>query len=469
MEADLCYRTLTEIAGLLRRREVSAVELTRAILARIERLDPGLHSYVTVVPERALERARAAQRELDAGTDRGPLHGIPVAVKDLCFTTGIPTTCASRVLDGWIPEFDATVVARLAAAGAVLLGKLNMTEFAMVGYAPSLPIPRNPWARAFHTGGSSSGSGVATAAGLCFASLGTDTGGSIRNPAAWCGVVGLKPTYGRVSRHGIFPLGMTLDHVGPLTRSVADAAAVLEVIAGADANDPTTLDGPAPECSAALTRGVLGVRIGVDEHYLGEHLHPDVRTALVAALEVLKQEGAEVVPVSIPATPALEEVLEAWPVICGAEAVVAHAATYPVRGDEYGPSFRSFLEYGTTISGAAYARAHLLRLAFARRFQQVFERADVFACPGFVMPPLPADALDPYGPFSTAFTAFMRFTAPLNFSGNPTLSLPAGFTDDGLPHGIQLVGPLLGEALLCQVGYAYEQATEWHHRRPPAE
>jgi len=466
MDADLCYVTLTEAAGLLRRRKISPVELTRAVLARIERLEPQLHSYITVLPERALDRARAAERELAGGTDRGPLHGIPIAVKDLFFTKGVPTTCASRVLAGWIPEFDATVVGYLDAAGAVLLGKLNMTEFAMTGYAPGLPIPRNPWDPARHTGGSSSGSGVATAAGLCFASLGTDTGGSIRFPSAWCGVVGLKPTYGRVSRHGVFPLGMTLDHVGPITRSVADAAVVLEVIAGADANDPTSLDAPVPECSATLSRGVRGVRVGIDEHFMGEHAHPEVVAALMSALEVLQRQRAELVRVSVPA---VEELLEAWSVICSAEAVAAHEATYPARADEYGPSFRSFLEYGTRISGAEYAKAHLLRVAFARRFQEVFEHAEVFACPGFFMQAAPADALDPYGPFSPAFAPFMRFTAPFNFSGNPTLSVPAGFSDNGLPHGIQLVGPLLGEALLCQVGHAYEQATEWHRRRPPVD
>jgi len=461
---DVCYLTLTQVAAMLRRRELSSVELTRRVLERIERLDPQLHSYITVLPERALEQAGVAERELAAGVDRGPLHGVPVAVKDLCFTKGIPTTCASHVLAGWMAPYDATVVARLAAAGAVLLGKLNMTEFAMSGYAPLLPIPRNPWDRTRNTGGSSSGSGVATAAGLCFASLGTDTGGSIRSPAAWCGVVGLKPTSGRVSRHGVFPLGMTLDHVGPLTRSVADAAAVLDVIAGPDANDATTLTAPPPQCGAALRRGVHGVRIGLDEQYLSAYVHPDVVTALRSALEVLKGLGAVVVPVSLPA---VDEVLEAWSVICAAEAVVAHAATYPRRAADYGPTFRSFLEFGAALTGAEYARAHLLRVTFARQAQRVFEPADVLACPGAFMQPPPADALDPYSPFSPAIAPFLRFTAPFNFSGNPTLSVPAGFSEDGLPHGIQLVGPLLGEALLCQVGHAYEQATAWHRRRPP--
>jgi amidase len=464
MANELCYQSLTEVAALLRRREISPVELTRAVLTRIEHLDLRLHSYITVLPERALAHAREAERELGSGTDRGLLHGVPIAVKDLCATKGILTTCASRVLAHWIPAADATVVDRLETAGAVILGKLNMTEFAMTGHAPWLRIPRNPWDAGRETGGSSSGSGVATAAGLCFASLGTDTGGSIRMPSAWCGVVGLKPTYGRVSRHGIFPLGMTLDHVGPMTRSVADAAAVLEVIAGHDPHDPTSLAAPAPQCTAALHRGVRGVRIGVDERYMGEYVHPDVAAALSSALEVLRHDGAQLVPVSIPA---IEAVLEAWPPICAAEAVVAHAATFPARAADYGPSFRSFLEYGAQLSAAAYAQAHQVRVAFARRLQPIFDQVEVFACPGAFMPAPPTGALDPYAPFSPAIAPFLRFTAPFNFSGNPTLSVPAGFSDDGVPHGIQLVGPLLGEAILCQVGHAYEQAAAWSHRRPP--
>ena len=465
MDNELYYRPLTEIARLLRRREISPVELTRAQLARIERLDPQLHSYITVVPERALARARLAERELGSATDRGPLHGVPIAVKDLCFTKGILTTCASQVLANWIPAFDATVVQRLEAAGAIILGKLNMTEFALVGYARSWRIPQNPWDPGGHdTGGSSSGSGVATAAGLCFASLGTDTGGSIRLPSAWCGVAGLKPTYGRVSRHGIFPLGMTLDHVGPMTRRVADAAAVLEVIAGPDPNDATALTAPPPECTAALSRGVRSIRIGVDEHYMSMFIQADVLTTLRSALEVLRLAGAQVVPVSIPP---VDEVLGTWVPICAAEAAVAHAATFPARAEEYGPTFRSFLEYSTQVSGAAYAKAHVARVDFARRFQQVFDQVDVFACPGAFMQALPAGAIDPYGPFTPDIAPFMRFSAPFNFSGNPTLSLPAGFSDAGLPHSIQLVGPLLGEAVLCQVGHAYEQATEWHLRQPP--
>ena len=463
MQSDVCYLTLLDAAAMLRRKELSPVELTQAVLDRIGRIDGRLHSYLAVLPERALEQARRADRELRSGNDRGPLHGIPVAVKDLCSMRGVRTTCASRVLENWTPDEDATVVERLEAAGAVILGKLNLTEFAMSGYAPGLPIPRNPWNLERDVGGSSSGSGVATAAGLCFASLGTDTGGSIRIPSAWCGVVGLKPTYGRVSRHGVFPLAMTLDHVGPITRSVADAATVLDVIAGPDPRDSTTLRDPAPRCAAALAGGVRGLRIGMDDRYAGRNSHPNVIAALSEAMAVLRAEGAEIISVELPP---VDEVLDAWCVICAAEALVAHAGTFPARADEYGPTFRSFLQYGAGLRAQDYARAHVLRVEFSRRLQSVFETADVLACPGAFMQPPPAGAIDPYSPFSPAIAPFLRFTAPFNFSGNPTLSVPAGFSADGLPHGMQLVGPLLGEALVCRVGHAYEQATPWRERRP---
>jgi len=461
---DLCWRTLTEVGAMLRRREISSVELTKAMLARIETVDARLHSYITVLTDAALAQAKSADAELAAGRDRGPLHGVPLAVKDLCFTRGVRTTCASVVLADFVPDHDAAVVERLAQAGAVILGKLNLTEFAMSGYAPSLPIPINPWNASCSPGGSSSGSGVATAAGLCFASLGTDTGGSIRIPSAWCGVVGLKPTYGRVSRYGVFPLAMTLDHLGPMTRSVADAAAVLEAIAGRDGRDATSLDEPIPACRDALAKGVRGLRIGLDDDYVGAMAHPDVLAALSAALEVLKEQGAEIVPVR---GPDVTPTLEAWFALCSTEAVVGHAETYPSRAAQYGPSFRSFLEYGSNLCAADYARAHLVRVEFGRRFQAVFDEVDVYACPGNFLAAPPVSVVDPYGPITPALAPFMRFSAPFNFSGNPTLSLPMGFDGGGLPLGLQFVGPLLGEAVLCQAGQAFEQATDWHRRHPP--
>ena len=462
---DLCNATLTDVAALLRRREMSPVELTRAMLERIGRLDGQLHSYLTVTPEVALAQARAAEAEIARGEYRGTLHGMPIGIKDLCATKGIRTTCASALLADWVPDYDATVVSRLNAAGAVMLGKLNMTEFAMSGYAPGWPIPVNPWSAGHYTGGSSSGSGVAAAASLCFAAVGTDTGGSIRFPSACCGVVGLKPTYGRVSRYGVFPLAGSLDHVGPMARSVADCAALLEAISGFDPLDTTSLQLPVPECTAALGAGIDGVRIGVDHAYISHNVQPEVTQTTLDAVAVLAELGATVVEVTLPEFD--EELLDAWNPLCAGDALVAHQIFYPARAAEYGISFRTLLEYGAELRAETYARAHLKRLAFRTRFQDVFTRADAFVCPSmpFVTPLL--EFIDHYAPFTTAISTVMRFSSPFDCSGNPTLSLPSGFSADGLPHSVQFVGPWLGEALLCRVGQAYEQATSWHRRRPP--
>ncbi|MFN8643291.1 MAG: amidase [Candidatus Binatia bacterium] len=332
-----------------------------------------------------------------------------------------------------------------------------------MGYHPTRPIPVNPWRADCSTGGSSSGSGAAVAAGLCAAALGTDTGGSIHIPAAWCGTVGLKPTYGRVSRAGVFPLGASLDHVGPLARSVAGAAHVLDALAGADPRDPTTLRKPPPACAAALAGGVRGLRIGWDEAYATTMVLPAVTEAVHAAVETLARAGATIVPVSVPP---VEDVLAAWPVLCAGDALAAHAATYPARAADYGPSFRSFLAYGSRLTAADYAARHLQRLEWAGAFRAVFESCDALACPSSFMPAPAIDALDPYGEFSDAIAPFLRFTAPFDFSGSPTLSLPCGFTPDGLPHSLQLVGRHGDEALLCRVGHAYQLATDWHRRRP---
>ncbi|HMA47211.1 MAG TPA: amidase [Frankiaceae bacterium] len=461
---DLCWLTLTEAADRIAAGALSPVELTRAVLARIERLDPALHAYLTLRPEAALQAARDAEAEIAAGRRRGALHGIPVAVKDLCDLRGTVTTCASRVLDERPAAEDATCVARLAAAGAVIVGKTNLTEFALMGYHPTLPIPLNPWAADRSVGGSSSGSGVAVAAGLCMAALGTDTGGSIRIPSSWCGTVGLKPTYGRVSRAGIFPLGASLDHIGPLARTVADAAHVLDALAGADPRDPTARRQPPPGCAAALGGDLRGVRIGWDEAYATTLVLPAVTDAVYAAVEALGRLGAEVVRVRVPP---VDEVVGAWPVLCGGDALAAHRPYFPGRAAAYGPSFRTFLEYASGLTAADYAARHEQRLNWAGAFAATLEACDVLACPSTFMPPPPADALDPYGEFSDAIAPFMRFTAPFNFSGSPTLSIPCGFTEDGLPHSLQLVGPHGGEALLCRVGHAYQMASDWHRRRPP--
>jgi len=463
---DLCFADLIGLAARIRSREVSPVEVTRTVLGRIAALDGRLHSFITVLPERALEAATRAEAEITAGHYRGPLHGIPIGVKDLCATRGVRTTCASVVLANWVPDHDAAVVERLEAAGAVILGKLNLTEFALGGYHPDLPIPCNPWDLGRHAGGSSSGSGVAVAAGLCFGAIGTDTGGSIRVPSAWNGVVGLKPTYGRVSRYGVFPLGMSLDHIGPMTRRVADAAAMFEALAGCDPRDPTSLRAPVPHCTGALAGGVRGLRLGIDAAYLESGCQPGVVAAVMEVLDVLRARGAEVVGVTLPP---VDAALDAWIPICAAEALVAHAATYPARAAQYGTMFRTFLELGAGLKATDYAAAHVRRLDFAGALQEVFEHADVLVCPGAFSAAPPADIVDPNAPFTHEMTPFMRYSAPFNFSGSPTLSVPCGFAPDGLPYGVQFVGRHLDEATLCRVGHAYEQATDWHTRRPHVE
>jgi amidase len=466
MDAEtLCFLSLTELAARIRAKELSSGEVTRTILERIRKANPHLHAYLTVTEETAIRSAEQADREIRGGRWRGPLHGVPVAVKDLCWTKDVATTCASRVLRDWRPDANATVVDRLEAAGAVLLGKLNLTEFAVAWYHPDLPTPLNPWGAAIWPGASSSGSGIATAAGLCFASLGTDTGGSIRFPSAACGVVGLKPTWGRVSRYGVFPLGESLDHIGPITRTVADAAAVLAVIAGQDPADETSLAAPVDDYAAALDRGVSGLQIGLDEQFIGG-AEPRVAAAVTEAVRVLERGGARVVKVTLPDT---EACVAAWNTICTADTAAAHEATYPARAADYGPGFRSFLELGVAVRGQDYAKAQMVRERFANRFQSLFEQADLVACPSMSVASLPVNALPPDARGLAGPNPLVRFTAPFNLSRNPTLSLPCGQAAGGPPPSLQLIGPHLGEAVLVQAGAAYERATEWHAQRPPIE
>jgi amidase len=416
--------------------------------------------------DHAVAAAKVAEQDIVAGAYRGPLHGVPVAVKDLCFTQGVRTMGGTQVYADHIPATDATVVARLRAAGAILLGKLNLTEGAMGGYHPAFDIPVNPWRDTCWAGASSSGSGVATAAGLCFGSLGSDTGGSIRFPAAACGIVGLKPTWGRVSRYGVFALAESLDHVGPMTRRTADAAIMLQAMAGHDPNDPTSLLDAVPDMRRDLTLGVEGIRIGYDEIYATQDVDAELAEAIRAGLRTLETLGAEIVEARLPA---LSDDLAVWPFLCSAEAVAAHAATYPTRRDDYGPWFRGWLDQGAMVSGAAYAKAHAQRLACNGRLRAVWQDIDVLACPSMPTPPFPVTPQGLYGPMpSQGFDmSRLRFTAPYNFNGAPTLSVPCGLSRDGLPLSLQFVGKPLGEPLLCRVGHAYEQATTWHTMRPP--
>lgn len=473
--SPLHYLSLRDVARRIERKAISPVELTQMMLDRIGALDARLHSYATVTADRALAAAQSAENEIQSGRYRGLLHGVPIAVKDLCYTRGVPTMGGLKVLRGFVPGFDATVVSKLEAAGAVLLGKLNLTEGAMAGYHCDFDIPVNPWGARLWSGVSSSGSGVATSAGLCFASLGTDTGGSIRFPAMANGIVGLKPTYGRVSRYGVLPLAQSLDHVGPLTRSVADAAIMLEAIAGPDPNDPTSLEAPVPDMLQELERGAAGVRIGFDRAYALDGVDPGLAAAIGTALQDLERLGAEVIEVQVPD---VSGIMAAWFVICSAEAADAHRAHFPSQSDEYGAFFREFLESGISVSQADLANARQIRLDFSSRFRATLATVDAIVSPAAGVPYEIATGLQ-YGS-RTDWNRFSEerrqssgtkpepsFTFPHDFAGTPALALPCGWSDDGLPYTMQLAGIDLGEAMLCRIGHAYETATHWHEKHPP--
>ena len=461
--------SLREVARLIAARELSSVDLTRLMLDRIDAVDGRLRSYATVMDEQAMIAARAADAEIAAGTYRGPLHGVPVAVKDLCYTQGVQTMGGLAVLSDFVPTYDATVVSRLYAAGAVLLGKLNLTEGAMAAYHPDFDIPVNPWDPGLWPGVSSSGSGVATAAGLCFGSLGSDTGGSIRFPSAQ-----LKPTWGRISRHGVLELARSLDHIGPLTRTVSDAAIMFEAIAGQDPNDPTSRPEPVRPILDTLGTGIVGVRLGVDRAYATTGVDPAVAGAIETAVETLAGLGAEVVEVAMPEAP-----LGDWGTICSYEAAKAHAANYPSRADDYGPYFGQFLENGRGVTDVAYAEASARRGAFSERFDAILSTVDALVCPTTTtaLPLVDGMGYDTMGAFGQALASIAarfdpplggltQFTAPADFAGSPTISLPCGFSDAGAPYSVQFVGRDLSEATLCRIAHAYEQATDWHTRHP---
>ena len=464
-DSPLHYKTITEIAELIRSRELSPADATGAALDRIAALDGELKSYATLIADRAMSAARKAESEIAAGGWKGPLHGVPVAVKDLCFTRGVRTMGGSKVYADHVPAFDSTVVERLESAGAVLLGKLNLTEGAMGGYNPEFDIPLNPWNRERWAGSSSSGSGAATAAGLCYGSLGSDTGGSIRFPAAACGIVGLKPTWGRVSRYGVLALAESLDHVGPMTRSTADAAIMLQAIAGYDPRDPTSLSAPVPDYLADMDAGIAGVRIGVDERHITDGVNPELASAVLDGVEVLRSLGAEIAEIQMPD---VDKYLPAWPVLCSSEAVAAHRENYPERRDDYGPWFRGWLDLGAQKSGADYAEANNMRAECNGLVREAFRDIDAMVCPSTIGPAYPVTPEALYGEMDRRRgTSFQRYTVPYDFNGAPTLSVPCGLDGDGLPLSLQFVGKPLSEPSLIRLGAAYESATEWHNLHPP--
>jgi amidase len=464
MPADLHYLSLDEVARRLKARQLSSVEATRAILDRIQKLDPKLKSYATVTPDRALADAARLDAEAAAGKWRGPLHGVPIAVKDLCNTEGVPTAAGTAIHRHHVPTKDATVVRRLKEAGAVILGKLQMTEGAFGAHHPSIDPPVNPWNAAYWTGVSSSGSGVATAAGLCFASLGSDTGGSIRFPSTMNGLSGLKPTWGRVSRAGVFPLADSLDHVGPMTRSALDAAIVLGVIAGADDDDdPTASTMPVPDYAAAIAAGVRGKRIGVPRSLAG--MDEDVQKALEGAVETFRRQGAEVAPCDLPAN--FEQGGRDWVPLCAVETALAHADTYPARAGEYGPVLAGLIEMGRAMSAVDLARLQVRRAALTGALGALMTRIDLLLLPVMPNAVWTVEGLASAGRAPDMVASRLRYTAPFDLSGQPTLTLPGGMTAAGVPVGFQIIGGAFSEAAILAAGHAFQQTTDWHLKRPP--
>ena len=467
-EAPLHFKTITQVASLIESKQLSPVELTETLLARIDAVDGNYLSYATVMADQAMASARAAEAAISSGNYLGPLHGVPIAVKDLCFTTGVRTMGGAKVLRDHLPNFNATVVEKLQTAGAVILGKLNLTEGAMAGYNPEFQIPLNPWNTGRWSGASSSGSGVATAAGLCFGSLGSDTGGSIRFPAAACGTVGIKPTWGRVSRYGVLALAESMDHIGPMTRSVSDAAAVFQVIAGRDVNDPTSLNDEVPNILSRLDGDISSLRIGVDESFVRLGSPEGLVMAIQKVINTLQSIGATLVEVKMPGEFS-QQLRDTWVTICSYEAHKAHAVTYPSRANEYGEYFREFLRSGSEVSDSDYNAAGSERRRLNRIFETELSKVDAVVCPSGGVPFEIASGSQ-YGgmdAISPVLSSMLPHNSmPADFAGTPTLTLPCGFSDEGVPYSVQLMGPRLGEEGICRLGYAYEQTMDWHTRHP---
>jgi aspartyl-tRNA(Asn)/glutamyl-tRNA(Gln) amidotransferase subunit A len=475
-ETNPCYLTISETAPLLKSKHISPVELTSAYLDRIDQLNPKVNAFITTLRDEALRNARALEGEIVAGRYRGPLHGIPIAVKDIFATDGHRTTCGSKILKDNITRYDATAAARLKAAGAILLGKLTMSEFAfgddvnpLTGQKPT----HNPWNLERSASGSSSGSGAAVAASMCAASLGSDTGGSIRGPSAYCGIVGMKPTYGRVSRYGVTPLAWSLDNAGPMTKSVEDNALVLGVIAGADPKDRMCSDHRVDDYRRNLRAGIRGLRIGLPKNYFLEYATRDVGDAVREAAHMLERQGASLHEVELPH---LKYTIGAETAIIYAEPLAYHQK-YLRRGrhSDYTDLSKASWDAARFVTGSDYVQAQRVRRFMIRDFEKAFEQVDVVFAPGMPVEAntIAEDLLTDKFPTRetlagtvTLWEIIGRMTNPANLTGVPALVLPCGFSASGLPLSLQIMGRHFDETTVYRVSAAYEQATDWHTRRP---
>ena len=466
---ELPFLTASQLSNLIETKEVSPVEATEAYLDRIEEVDPKLNSYITITGEQAFESARQAEQEIAAGKHRGPLHGVPMAVKDQFNTAGVLTTGGSSILKDNIPSEDATVIAKLKEAGAVMLGKLNMSEFAMAEiYNHPYGTPRNPWDLERNPGTSSSGSGAATAAFLCSTSLGEDTGGSIRGPANFSGLVGLRPTHGRVSRYGVLGGSWSMDTVGPISRSVEDAAITIQAIAGYDAKDTYSWDVPVPDYRSALTGDIQGIKMGViQERMDSPNLDPEFRETVAKAISVLGELGASAEDVSIPLAPNAGALTMS---ILSVEWANLHRPLFEPNFDELDHNNKIRFLTGSIIPAQAYYKAQKIRAVLRQQILDALEKVDVLVLPTGPVTAPPVESVPGIESKEHSLTGLagrISFTGPFNLAGTPAISVPCGFSAAGMPMGLQIVGKPFDEETVLRVAHAYEQNTDWHNCRAP--
>ena len=465
---EICYMGAGDLSKLVQSKEISPVEIIEAHLTRIDATEPVLNSFITLLADQARKAARQAEKDIQAGRYKGPLHGIPVALKDLYNTGGVRTTSGSRIFDTFIPAEDCTVAAKFHQAGAILLGKLNMHQFAYgpTGENPDYGHMHNPWNPDMVTGGSSGGSGSAAAAGQCTITTGSDTGGSIRIPAALCGIVGLKPTYGLVSRYGLSALSWSLDHPGPMTRTVEDTAITMNVIAGHDPRDVASAKVDIPDYTSALTGDVKGLRIGIVKEYFEAPLDPQVRKAVMDAISLLESMGAEVKEVSYPMFNQSQAISST---VLMAEATAYHRDLLEKDGHQLYEPVRQRLEAGLFISAAEYLRAQQARSIFDQQGRRLLDEVDLLAGPTepITAPEILASKVMAGEQEVGVVGALTQYTRPYNINGFPAISVPCGFSDDGMPIGLQLAGRPFDELTVLRAAHAYEQANDWHTRRPP--
>lgn len=465
---ELHTLSVLEAGKLVADKQVSPVELTRASLEQIEQVEPAINAFITVLADAAMQVARAHEQMISAGYYLGPLHGVPIAIKDNLYMRGVRTTAGSKILGDFVPREDATVTARLKAAGAVIVGKTNMHEFAWGGTTanPHYGATRNPWDPSRFPAGSSGGSGAAVGARAVHAAIGTDTGGSIRLPSAVNGCAGIRPTIGRVSNYNVVPLAWTMDTVGPMAREVADVAVMLQVIAGHDPLDEASARVPVPDYTSGLSRGAAGVRIGVVPDYFFTHLQPAVREAVRGAIATLVDNGAREVEVAIEN---IHGNISAQLTVESTEPSTYHQRWLRTRPQDYGEDVRTQLEIGELLLATHYLQAQRYRTLLRHEFMRAFEEVDVFICPTlpFVATPVGATTVEiEEGQEEDMLSAIMQYTGVPSLTGLPSMSVPCGFSPDGLPIGMQIIGRPFDEATIFRVGQAYQEMTDWHRRQP---